>query len=62
MKAFGLSSKLGHSELFDALLACEAGTKALGAELEKRIVNGRSGSVTDERFWNLQAKLRFGVV
>ncbi len=39
----------GHPELFDALIACGAGTKDLGVEVEKRIAIDRDGRVTDER-------------
>jgi 2-polyprenyl-6-methoxyphenol hydroxylase-like FAD-dependent oxidoreductase len=39
----------GHPELFDALIACGAGTKDLGVEVEKRIAIDRNGRVTDER-------------
>ncbi len=39
----------GHPELFDALIACGAGTKDLGVEVEKRIAIDREGRVTDER-------------
>ena len=39
----------GHPELFDALVACGAGTKGLGVEVEKRIAIDRNGHITDER-------------
>src|SRR5438093_13761524 len=39
----------GHPELFDALIACGAGTKDLGVEVEKRIAIDRNGHVTAER-------------
>src|SRR3954467_14047977 len=39
----------GHPELFDALIACGAGTKDLGVEVEKRIAIDRNGRVTAER-------------
>jgi 2-polyprenyl-6-methoxyphenol hydroxylase-like FAD-dependent oxidoreductase len=39
----------GHPELFDALIACGAGTERLGVEVEKRIAIDRNGRVTDER-------------
>jgi 2-polyprenyl-6-methoxyphenol hydroxylase-like FAD-dependent oxidoreductase len=35
-----------HPELFDALIACGAGTKDLGVEVEKRITIDRNGRVT----------------
>lgn len=39
----------GHPELFEALIACGAGTRDLGVEVEKRIAIDRNGRVTDER-------------
>ncbi len=38
-----------HPELFEALIACGAGTRDLGVEVKKRIAIDRSGRVTDER-------------
>jgi 2-polyprenyl-6-methoxyphenol hydroxylase-like FAD-dependent oxidoreductase len=39
----------GHPELFEALIACGAGTRDLGVEVERRIAIDGSGRVTDER-------------